>query len=86
MKYTAKLHIQQALNRLEGLSQRCYSDNEIAALTGLHRHTIASIRKGREDKLISQLLQFFHDQNMPISAEDLFTVTVTTDETVSKQP
>lgn len=53
MKYTAKLHIQQALNRLEGLNQRRYSDNEIAALTDLHRYTIASIRKGREDKLIS---------------------------------
>lgn len=85
MKYRAKFHIYQALNRLEGLSQRRYSDNEIAALTGLHRHTIASIRKGREDKLISHLLQFFHDQNMPISVEDLFTVTVITDETVSKQ-
>ncbi|HXH29879.1 MAG TPA: hypothetical protein VNJ01_03635 [Bacteriovoracaceae bacterium] len=79
MKHIVKLNIYQAINRLEGENQRRYSDNEIARLTGLHRHTVALIRKGRDDKLLAGLLNFFASEGMPVTIADLFSVTTVPD-------
>jgi hypothetical protein len=71
----ASLKIFDAVNRLEKRNGRRYSESEIAAATGLHRHTIAAVMKGKQDKTLSKLLAFFASEGMPITVADLFTVT-----------
>jgi transcriptional regulator with XRE-family HTH domain len=73
----ASLKIFDAVNQLEKRNGRRYSESEIAVATGLHRHTIAAVMKGKQDKTLSKLLAFFAAEGMPITVGDLFTVTST---------
>ncbi len=73
----ASLKIFNAVNQLEKHSGRRWSESEIATATGLHRHTIAALMKGKPDRTLSALLDFFAAEGMPITVADLFTVTST---------
>ena len=71
----ASLKIFDAINKLEKHNERRYTESQIAKATGLHRHTIASVMRGKQDKTLSKLLAFFAAEGMPIAVGDLFTVT-----------
>ncbi len=71
----AALKIFDTVNQLEKQNGRRYTESQIAKATGLHRHTIAAVMKGKPDKTLSKLLAFFAAEGMPITVGDLFTVT-----------
>ena len=72
--YKTQLNIFDAINRLEAKNKRQYSDAEIAKLTGLHRHTINVMRKGKAEPTLDKLMTFFASEGMPITPNDIFTV------------
>ena len=74
MQHDVTLSIYNAINALERVNRRRYTDNEIAKATGLHRHTVAGLRKGKPEDTITRLLDFFVAEGMPIAISDLFTI------------
>lgn len=70
-----ELNIYHLVNQLEGKQGRRISDNEIARAINVHRHTVSSVRKGREETLISKLVDYFRSNGLDISPGDLFVVT-----------
>jgi AraC-like DNA-binding protein len=71
----AKLNIFKAVRRLEAETGKHYTIQDIAREAGMHRHTVASLLDGREDKTLGKVLAFFADEGMPVTINDLFTVT-----------
>jgi hypothetical protein len=61
-----------AVNRLEKQNGRRYTESQIAKATGLHRHTIATLMRGKPDRVIVKLLHFFASEGMPVTVKDLF--------------
>lgn len=78
--YKVQLNIYDAVNKLEGQNKRRYSDAQIGEMCGLHRHTIHTMRTGKDEPTLNKLLDFFQSEGMPIKIQDLFTVTTTTQE------
>ena len=70
----AKLSIFKAVRRLEAETGKRYNIQDIAQETGMHRHTVAALLDGREDKTLGKVLAFFAAEGMPITVGDLFTV------------
>lgn len=73
--HKTRVSLFDALNRLEGQNERRYTDAEIAKATGLHRHTISALRRGKAEPTLDKLLDFFAAEGMPVTVQDLFTVT-----------
>lgn len=74
MQHTVTLSIYDAVNALEKTNRRRYTDNEIATATGLHRQTIATLRKGKQEKTIAKLLDYFRAEGLEVGVADLFVV------------
>lgn len=72
--YKSQLNIFRVIKRLEALNGRTYTDQQIATATGLHRHTISTMRKGKAEPTLDKLLEFFRREGMPITVADLFVV------------
>lgn len=70
-----ELNIYPLVNRLEAKLGRRVTDNEIATVANVHRHTVATARKGKEEPVITKLVQYFRSQGFDIQAGDLFTET-----------
>ena len=81
--YKTQLKIFDAINKLEAKNKRLYSDNEIAKATGLHRHTINVMRKGKAEPTLDKLLDFFASEGMPIEPNDLFDVVIDVSDTIT---
>lgn len=75
MSYKVELNIYDLVHQLEGINKRRYSDSEIARALNVHRQTVASIRRGRPEPSIAKLLDFFAAEGMPVTVDQLFTVT-----------
>ena len=63
--YKTELNIFDAINKLEARNKKNYSDNEIAKATGLHRHTINLMRKGKAEPTLDKLLDFLPMKECP---------------------
>ena len=72
--YKSQLNIFRVIKRLEAINGRTYTDQQIATATGLHRHTISTMRKGKAEPTLDKLLEFFRREGMPITVADLFVV------------
>lgn len=70
----AELNIFKALKQLESHKGKSYSVQDIAAISGLHRHTVSAMLEGREDKTLSKILAFFTAEGMPVQVADVFTL------------
>ena len=72
--YKTELNIFDAINRLEAKNKRKYTDKQIADATGLHRHTINVMRKGKAEPTLDKLMNFFASEGMPITPNDIFII------------
>ena len=79
-----ELKIFDAVNQLEKRNGRRYTESQIAQATGLHRHTIASLMRGKPDRVIAKILAFFESEGAPVAINDLF-VTLPTPESESSR-
>lgn len=70
----AKINIFKSVKLLEAKKGKTYTAQDIAKASGLHRHTVAAMIEGREDKTLSKILAFFEREGMPVAIGDLFVV------------
>lgn len=68
----AQLNIFDAINKLEAKNKRKYSDVDLSRLTGLHRHTIKTLRAGKDEPTLDKLIAFFASEGIPIEPNDIF--------------
>lgn len=76
---TVELNYVQLLQDLESKTKRRYKYTEIALISGLSRQTVTKLFTGKAQAIdldtIGKLLDFFASEGMPITLNDLFTVT-----------
>lgn len=73
-----KFNLKQLIRQLESKNNRDYEYQQIAQACGLSRFTVASIANNGsvriELRTIDKLLDFFAAEGMPVTVDQLFTV------------
>lgn len=81
--YQVTFNLRQLLRMLSIRNDEEYEIQQIAAATGLNRLTVSKLINGDSGRIefrtIEKLLEFFKTNGMPITLDQLFTVTDTSE-------
>lgn len=74
-----QINLLSALHRLEERRARRYTYNDIATIADMQRQTVRHLLKSPPKRIdtdtLGKLLDFFASEGMPVTINDLFTVT-----------
>jgi transcriptional regulator with XRE-family HTH domain len=78
-RITVQYNLFTLKKQLEIAKQRSYSWSELAERSGLNRKTVERIAQNKYQRAdfatLEALLEFFHEEGMPVGIQDLLTVT-----------